>query len=251
VNRRARAAIAGPAGRDDDTVVVGGLVIRMTSHSAWRAPAIAMLALACGLAPGVAGADDQAPPPPPPYPWASAPGAGPAPGPPLYPPPPAGAPPGYAPPGYAQPSGMPVYGPEEITEFDDSAPVPYGYTRVTRTRKGLIIGGAVTLGATYLATAFIGAVAADFLKAEGSNTSVAPIFIPVAGPFLEIGQTDSAVARFYLAVSGLGQAAGAIMLLYGISSSRTVLVRNDQLIVTSVAPLIAPGVSGLSVVGRF
>ena len=31
---------------------------------------------------------------------------------------------------------------EEITEFDDSAPVPYGYTRVTRTRKGLIIGGA-------------------------------------------------------------------------------------------------------------
>jgi hypothetical protein len=224
-------------------------VIRMTSHSPWRAPAIAVLALACGLATGVAGADDQAPPPPP-YPSAS--GSAPAPGPPLYPPPPAGAPPGYAPPSYsAQPPGMPVYGPEEITEFDDSAPVPYGYTRVTRTRKGLIIGGAVTLGATYLATAFIGAVAADLLKAEGSNTSVAPLFLPVAGPFLEIGQTDSAIARFYLAVSGLGQTAGAIMLLYGISSSRTVLVRNDQLIVTSIAPLIAPGVSGLSVVGRF
>jgi hypothetical protein len=223
-------------------------VIRMTSNSPWRAPAIAMLALACGLAPGVAGADDQAPPPPPPY----SSGAGPAPAPPPYPPPPTGAPPGYAPPGYAaQPPGMPVYGPEEISDFDDSAPVPYGYTRVTRTRKGLIIGGAVTLGATYLATAFIGAVAADFLKAEGSNTSVTPVFLPVAGPFLEIGQTDSAIARFYLAVSGLGQTAGAIMLLYGISSSRTVLVRNDQLIVTSVAPMIVPGATGLSVVGRF
>lgn len=223
-------------------------MIRMTSHSPWRAPAIAMLALACGLAPGVAGADDQAPPPP--YPSGS--GSGPAPAPPLYPPPPAGAPPGYGPPSYsAQPPGMPVYGPEEITDFDDSAPVPYGYTRVSRTRKGLIIGGAVTLGATYLATAFIGAVAADFLKAEGSNTSVAPVFLPVAGPFLEIGQTDSAIAKFYLTLSGLGQGAGAIMLLYGISSSRTVLVRNDQLIVTSVAPLLAPGATGLSVVGRF
>jgi hypothetical protein len=100
-------------------------------------------------------------------------------------------------------------------------------------------------------TAFIGAVASDFLKAEGSNTNVAPLFLPVAGPFLEIGETDSAVARFYLAMSGLGQTAGAIMLLYGLSNSRTVLVRNDQLIVTSVAPMIAPGAAGLSVVGRF
>lgn len=220
---------------------------RMTPHPPFRAQALAMIALACSLAPGVAGADDQAPPPPP-YPS----GSGPAPAPPLYPPPPGGAPPGYGPPAYsAQPPGMPVYGPEEITEFDDSAPVPYGYTRVERTRKGLIIGGAVTLGATYLVTAFVGAVAADFLKAEGSNTSVTPVFVPVAGPFLELGQTDSAIAKFYLTLSGLGQGAGAIMLLYGMSSSRTVLVRNDQLIVTSIAPMIAPGATGLSVVGRF
>ena len=220
---------------------------RMTPHPC-RARALAMIALACSLAPGLAGADDQAPPPPSPS-YSS--GSGPAPAPPPYPPPPPGGPPGYAPPAYsAQPPGV-AYGPEEITDFDDSAPVPYGYTRVTRTRKGLIIGGAVTLGATYLATAFVGAVTADFLQAEGSNTSVTSVYIPIAGPFLEIGQTDSSVARFYLAVSGLGQSAGAIMLLYGLSSSRTVLVRNDQLIVTSVAPLIAPGVTGLSVVGRF
>jgi hypothetical protein len=213
-------------------------VIRMT-HSRSRAPAIALIALAIGLWPGLAQADDQAPPPyqqPPPY------------QPPPYPPPPG---PGYGPPGYAPQPGVPVNGPEEITEFDDSAPTPYGYTRVQRTRKGLIIGGAVTLGATYLATAFIGAVAADFLKAEGSNTSVGPLFLPVAGPFLEIGETDSAIARFYLAVSGLGQSAGAIMLLYGLTSSRSVLVRNDQLIVTSIAPMIGPGASGLSVMGRF
>jgi hypothetical protein len=211
-------------------------VIRMT-HSRSRAPVIALIALIAlgvGLSPGLARADD---PPPPPYQQ-----------PPPYPPPPG---PGYGPPGYAPQPGMAVSGPEEITDFDDSAPTPYGYTRVQRTRKGMIIAGAVTLGATYLATAFFGAVAADVIKAEGSNTSTAPLFLPVAGPFLEVGETDSAVARFFLAVSGLGQGAGAVMLLYGLSSSRTVLVRNDQLIVTSIAPMIAPGASGLSIVGRF
>lgn len=222
---------------------------RMTPHPPCRARAIAMIALACSLGPGLAAADDQAPPPPP-YPSGPAPAPQPYPQP--YPPPPAGAPPGYGPPVYtSQPPGVMVSGPEEITDFDDSAPVPYGYTRVQRTRKGLIIGGAVTLGATYLVTAFVGAVASDFLKAEGSNTDVGPLFLPVAGPFLEIGQTDSAIARFYLALSGLGQTAGAIMLFYGLSNSRTVLVRNDQLIVTSVAPMIVPGAAGLSVVGRF
>lgn len=227
-------------------------MIDMTPHRrAQRArgwgPCLAIALI--GLASGLAAADAQAPPPqsapppaPAPYP---VPGGGNPGGPP-------GAAPVYGPPVYAaQPAGVQVYGPEEITDFDDSAPVPYGYTRVTRTRKGLIIGGAVTLGATYLATSFIGAVAADFLRETGSNTSVAPVFIPVAGPFLELGQTDSAIAKFYLTLSGLGQGAGAIMLLYGLSSTRTVLVRNDQLIVTSVAPLIAPGAAGLSVVGRF
>jgi len=220
---------------------------RMTPHPPCRVWAIAMIALACSLGSGLAEANDQAPQPPPPPVYAP----GPAPAPQPYPPP-AGAPPGYGPPVYAaQPPGPVIYGPEEITDFDDSAPTPYGYTRVQRTRKGLIIGGAVTLGATYLATAFIGAVASDVLKTEGSNVSVAPLFLPVAGPFLEIGQTDSAIARFYLTLSGLGQTAGAIMLLYGLSSSRTVLVRNDQLIVTSVAPMLVPGAAGLSVVGRF
>ncbi len=229
-------------------------MIRMTPHSSpWdrrRALAIAVIAVASGVAPGLAGANDQAPPPyqpapapPAPYPLAPAPYAPAPPG-----SAPAGAPPGYGPPAYAP---QPVYGPEEISDFDDSAPVPYGYTRVQRTRKGLIIGGAVTLGATYLATAFIGAVADDINKADGSNATVAPLFLPVVGPFLETAQTDSSIARFYLAVSGLGQTAGAIMLLYGLTSSRTVLVRNDQLIVTSLAPMIASGASGLSVVGRF
>lgn len=209
-------------------------MIRMTLSARWFA-----LAALTVLAPGLAAADAQPADPPPPQP---------------YPPPPGGAmppaPPGYAPVYGPQPPTQ-LYSPPEITDFDDSAPVPYGYTKVSRTRKGLIIGGAVALGATYLFTAFVGAVADDINKADGTNANVAPLFVPVVGPFLELGETDSSIARFYLTVSGLGQTAGAIMLVYGLTSPRTSLVRNDQLIVTSIAPLIAPGASGLSVVGRF
>jgi hypothetical protein len=227
-------------------------MIEMTSHHrAKRAggwgPCLAIAMIS--LVPGLAVADDQAPPPPyQPSPYQ------PSPYPPAPPPagaPPGGPPPGYGPPGYAPPpSGAPIYPPEEITDFDDSAPVPYGYTKVSRTRKGLIIGGGVTLGATYLATAFIGLLATALRPLDGSNTDPTPLFIPVFGPFLEIGQARSS-DQLGLAVVGLAQTAGAVMLVYGLTSPRKVLVRNDQLVTTSIAPLIAPGASGLSVVGRF
>src|SRR4029077_19944390 len=111
---------------------------------------------------------------------------------------PGGAPPGHGPvyvprghePPAAQPPGMPVYRPEEITSFDDGAPVPYGYTAVTRARVGLIVGGGVTFGATYVTTVFGGLLTAAFGTFVGRNTDVAPFFIPVFGPFVEIGHVD-------------------------------------------------------------
>jgi len=66
-----------------------------------------------------------------------------------------------------------------------------------------------------------------------------------------IGQVDRSSDKFSLALLGVGQTAGAIMLVYGLASPRTVLVRNDQRIVTSVTPMFAPGRAGLSVVGQF
>src|SRR5262245_9958377 len=45
------------------------------------------------------------------------------------------------------PQSVALSGPEEITNFDEHRPVPDGYTLVHRTRKGLLIGGGVTLGA--------------------------------------------------------------------------------------------------------
>jgi hypothetical protein len=161
-------------------------------------------------------------------------------------------PPGHGPPGHAlQPSCAPIYDPEEITDFDDSTPVPYGYTKVTRARKGLIIGGAATLGATYGATVLIGLLATILRPLDRSTPDPTPLFIPVAGPFVEIAQSKDSTGLFGLAAVGLAQTAGAIMLVYGLTHSGEVLVRNDQLAITSIAPLVAPGASGLSVVGRF
>lgn len=150
----------------------------------------------------------------------------------------------YRPPAYAAPGS----GPDEITEFDDSAPVPYGYTKVTRTRKGLIIGGSVTFGVSYGLSTFVAAIGED-LRANGeTSTDVSALFIPIAGPFVQTARAESATAKLYLLHLGVAQVAGAIMLYYGLTSSKTVLVRNDQL---SIAPMVGNGTSGMMVTGRF
>jgi len=223
----------------------GGFVISTTLRSPWGVLAIAMVL----QAPRLAWAEDQAPPPGPPPPYQVPPPSG---GPPVYGPQANGpapyAPPGYGPPGYGPPPyAAPSDAPEEM-DFDETRPIPPGYTKVSRARKGLIIGGACTLGGVYLFTTFIAAVADDINKAGGSNTDVSALYIPVVGPFVELGQTSSSTAKFYLTLSGLGQTAGAIMLIYGLTSPKTLLVRNDQL---TFAPMIGNGASGLSVMGRF
>ncbi|HEY6180301.1 MAG TPA: hypothetical protein VIX73_37925 [Kofleriaceae bacterium] len=223
-------------------------MISTSLRSPWLALAIAMM-----LQPRWVRAQPAPPPPPPGYPPSQSypPSQGYPPPPPTYAPP-TYAPPTYGPPGYAPPPySTPSYAPEEITDFDDSAPTPPGYTRVERTRKGLIIGGAVTLGATFAVTAFAAAIAADVNQVDGSNTDVSSMLIPVVGPFLQIQHTDSSVGRFWLTALGAGQAAGAIMLVYGLTSPKIVLVRNDQL---SLGPMIdrgGRGVSGLTLTGSF
>lgn len=178
----------------------------------------------------------------------------------MPPPPPSSGPPGaavavpppygpYGPPVYLPPPSTPtVLGPERITDFDEDQPIPFGYTPISRKRKGLIIAGACLFGATYGYTAFSAAYAQVLIAASGSNDDVGPLFIPVVGPFLELGETDNSAARFVLVVDGLAQSAGALMLLYGLTTPRTILVRNDRL---SITPMVRRGASGLVLSGAF
>jgi hypothetical protein len=148
------------------------------------------------------------------------------------------------------PQSVALSGPEEIDDYDDTRPAPLGYTPVARTRKGLIIGGAVTLGVTYTLAALIAAAGEDS-KNPGEENKVGALWIPVAGPFVEIGKTDVATAKVFLVSFGAALAAGAIMLIVGLSSPQHVLVRNDLLGGVRFAPMMSGGASGMTVSGSF
>ncbi len=197
--------------------------------------------------PAPAGAQPQAAPygAPPPYgapaPYGQQPG--------YYPPPGYAPPPGYgAPPGYAQPSGTYPVGPR-IMNYEEGQAVPEGYRVEERARRGLIIGGAVTFGVTYILSAMVGLVAESADRASGgTGQSYIPLYIPLAGPFITIGTSDAKGGGvFVLMVDGLAQVAGAAMFIGGLAAPQKKLVRND--VALSVKPIVTGDTLGLGVSG--
>ena len=152
------------------------------------------------------------------------------------------------------PQSVALSGPREIKDWQEGDAVPPGYRPVERTRRGLVVGGAVTFGTLYFFSALTAAIGAD------SNTGrnpVAAMWIPGAGPFIQMTQTKSATANVFLAIDGAGQCAGIAMLVYGIAVPRTVLVRNDlgenkpPKPEVHAVPLVGGGTTGVGVVGTF
>jgi hypothetical protein len=180
-------------------------------------------------------------PQPPPQP-----GTYPAPGP-YYGPPPGGYYPGYGPP--PQDSR-----PEEI-DAEEGTRAPAGYTAVQRKRKGLIIGGAVTFGVSWTISMMAAAVGDDEARTDGGDNELAALWIPVAGPFIQMANSDSSTARFFLFGLGGSQVAGAIMLYLGVTSKTTVYVRNDLVGSLHFAPMTPTEnnhyATGMVVGGRF
>lgn len=143
------------------------------------------------------------------------------------------------------PQSVALSGPRVIKDYEDGDPIPPGYHAESQMRKGLIIGGAVTFGVMYLITALVGA-AMDDVGSDGSF-----LFVPVAGPFLQMTRTNTSTGNVFLAIDGLAQAAGATMLIVGLTSPKTVLVRND-LAEVRVAPMrLGQNGGGLGLVGTF
>jgi hypothetical protein len=160
-------------------------------------------------------------------------------GPPPYPaqPPPPGAYPQaaaptpypyyqQAPPGTYQeaaPGGYAGYAPPPpILKYQEGARAPAGYHLEERPRKGLVVAGSVVLGTTYFLSAAIGMAS--------RNTDDRWLLVPVFGPFLDLGARGNngctgtataacdaldAVVRFYLALDGVVQGAGALLLVSG------------------------------------
>ncbi|HET9622585.1 MAG TPA: hypothetical protein VFP84_14535 [Kofleriaceae bacterium] len=146
------------------------------------------------------------------------------------------------------PQSVALSGPEEIEPIDDNRRAPAGYTPVFRKNRHLIVGGAVTLGVTYTVSSLVAAIGSDV--GNGHN-DVAALWIPVAGPFVQLGSTSSSTAKFFLVGLGGAQLAGAIMLFSGLSSNHRVFVRNDLVGDLAIGPLTAKGAQGLALSGRF
>jgi hypothetical protein len=149
------------------------------------------------------------------------------------------------------PQSVALSGPRILTDWEQGEPIPPGYHPRTRARTGMIVAGAVTFGTLYLFTALVAAAGADSAQTNGTSNQYGALWVPGVGPFLQMTNTSSATGNYVLAIDGLAQCAGLAMLIYGISSPRTVLVRDDL-----AKPLIMPmrigqDGYGMGVLGRF
>lgn len=118
-----------------------------------------------------------------------------------------------------QPQPQPYYGPQPAPQpYYATEPAP-AYAGPKKRRKGMMVGGWVMLGGSYLFTALTGAIIADgkgvCSEPERCNRVGTYMLIPVAGPFIAIGPSNTAVGSFFLGFAGLTQVAGLIMGIAG------------------------------------
>jgi hypothetical protein len=174
------------------------------------------------------------------------------------PPPPAYASPYAAPP--PPPYGAYPRGPARL-RYEEGDPIPPGYRVVHRSRQGLVIAGAIVFLVSY-GIAFSVAAIDDFKDQTNWLT------IPIAGPWLMmyhrsqpncdsqsgdgcVEQSLETLLRFYLAIDGVAQAAGAVMFAFGVAG-RNILVRDDGYASVRLRPATL-GASGYGAMltGRF
>lgn len=87
--------------------------------------------------------------------------------------------------------------------------IPPGYESEEGPSKRFLVGGIVTLGSLYL-----GSSVAAYIAVFAGDTELAPLFVPVAGPFISIGTAETdGTASYLLVLDGIGQAAGLAMAL--------------------------------------
>lgn len=121
----------------------------------------------------------------------------------------------------------------------------------------LMAAGGTLFGATYLATVLGAAIASDVCQADsslGCRQASWPIYVPVVGPFIQMGYingTGANTGRAILAIDGALQAGGLAMfiagaVLWGSHTSHVSYARRIQL-----APYSAATGTGLIAFGRF
>jgi hypothetical protein len=149
------------------------------------------------------------------------------------------------------PQSVALSGPRIIHDWEEGQPIPHGYHPETRVRKGAVLTGALLFGIPYLYSAFAASVGSDVASSSNGKNEAAALYVPVLGPFIETGVSSSATVNYILVLDGLAQAAGAGLLIYGLVSPKTILVRNDLAMVTVTPMHLGKDGSGLGLFGRF
>ena len=154
-------------------------------------------------------------------------------------PPPSGPPPQYS-------------APRTITDYDEGDPIPRGYHPVEHVRKGLIVGGAVTFGVLYFLSLLVAAGNTDYANRNNTTSQTDALYIPAIGPFVQMTKS-SATANVFLAIDGIAQTGGLIMLVGGIAAPKTVLVRDEAMRTPRLmaSPIFGPRMQGMGIVGTF
>lgn len=122
---------------------------------------------------------------------------------------------------YANPQPYP--GPQPYAEpqpYPPAYPGPAPAAEAPRSRrKGLMIGGWTMLGASYLFTALVGAIISDSKTICEDPARCQRLgyymMIPVAGPFIATGPSNTATGSIFLGLVGVVQTAGLIMGIAG------------------------------------
>jgi hypothetical protein len=164
------------------------------------------------------------------------------------------------------PQSVAMSGPRVLRDWHEGEPIPPGYHPSTRVRTGLIAGGLTMFGAPYLISVLAAAIGEDAknsstiynsscncYQTQAGTNDAAPLFIPVVGPFITMGNSNSASLDVLLVVDGLLQAAGVGLFIYGVAVPKTVLVRNDlgKVKINPPMPFVGKNSMGLGLSGSF
>ncbi len=163
------------------------------------------------------------------------------------------APPQYGQPGQAQPA-QPVQPQYAQPQY---APQPEPRTE-ERPRLGLIIGGSVTLGVSWLIHGGLISPFAGWSFDRGYQSDWEPIrylgLVPVLGPWLQLGLKPTGFSNDgwgpYLIANGILQAGGLTLIILGATVQETVTLYGDSQGSGSFMA-VAPSAGGLQLYGAF
>jgi hypothetical protein len=134
--------------------------------------------------------------------------------------------------------------------WEDADPAPAGNRVEHRIRRNLVIEGAGLLVFAYIISA---------AAAAGPSQNKA-LWVPVAGPFIEIPQVQANPGDFVqtngalttlLVIDGLLQVGGAAVMTYGLAVREGYLVKDDDSPKVAAMPIAFSHGAGFAIVGRF